>query len=91
MNFRDENPKVFLVKARFAPSTPRQGGAKFKSLVGATGLEPATSRPPALRASQLRYAPISYKNPIRLFRHNRSHLNVVSPHFQYESRRPHRA
>ena len=27
------------------------------SLVGVTGLEPATSRPPAVRASQLRYTP----------------------------------
>jgi hypothetical protein len=26
-------------------------------MVGVTGLEPATSRPPAVRASQLRYTP----------------------------------
>ena len=29
-------------------------------LVGVTGLEPATSRPPAVRASQLRHTPIYY-------------------------------
>ncbi len=28
-------------------------------LVGVTGLEPATSRPPAVRASQLRHTPIT--------------------------------
>ena len=29
----------------------------YRPVVGATGFEPATSRPPALRANQLRYAP----------------------------------
>ena len=31
---------------------------KLFCLVGVTGLEPATSRPPAVRASQLRHTPI---------------------------------
>lgn len=32
-------------------------------MVGVTGLEPATSRPPAVRASQLRHTP-KYKAPL---------------------------
>lgn len=39
-------------------------------MVGVTGLEPATSRPPAVRASQLRHTPfifISIKNPVSVW------------------------
>ncbi len=32
--------------------------ANIPFVVGVTGLEPATSRPPAVRASQLRHTPI---------------------------------
>ena len=32
----------------------------FKGKIGATGFEPATSRPPAARATKLRHTPINY-------------------------------
>ena len=35
-------------------------------VVGVTGLEPATSRPPAVRASQLRHTPNSYSHILQV-------------------------
>ena len=34
------------------------GTLDFKGKIGATGFEPATSRPPAARATKLRHTPI---------------------------------
>lgn len=56
--------------AGFEPTTPGSedqcsnplsyGRLSINKVVGVTGLEPATSRPPAVRASQLRHTP-TYK------------------------------
>lgn len=58
-----ELPFKAVLALRFKPSTPTLTNEKAAymttlSLVGVTGLEPATSRPPAVRASQLRHTPI---------------------------------
>lgn len=51
---RNIRENLCLYHSHILPVAP----ATAKAVVGATGLEPATSSPPGLRASQLRYAPI---------------------------------
>lgn len=43
--------------------TVRTEGLNCPEIVGLTGFEPATSTPPVLRATKLRYSPIVIRNP----------------------------
>ena len=48
---------AFLITFLFFIKTESPQTLDFTALIGATGFEPATSRPPAVRATKLRHTP----------------------------------
>jgi hypothetical protein len=58
------SPEALAEDEHFKHAQGREGAnisdtVKIKFMVGVTGFEPATSRPPAVRASQLRHTPMN--------------------------------
>jgi hypothetical protein len=50
-------------------------------MVGVTGLEPATSRPPAVRATRLRYTPTCLRQIIPYLRVQRQQKDEYLPQY----------
>ena len=51
---------AFLITFLFFIKTESPQTLDFTALIGATGFEPATSRPPAVRATKLRHTPRTF-------------------------------